>query len=88
MASGSGETGRLSIDQVCAVAYTLLTDRVESYAVAAYTAAQIAAVFGAEGDLPDPDAARTEFDRALAAAPVRMDSDQHVLLSALGLGGT
>jgi hypothetical protein len=87
MASGSGEAGRLSIDQVCAVAYTLLTDRVESYAVASFTAASIALAFGGEGDLPDPDAARVEFDRALAAEPVLVDSDQHVLLSALGLGG-
>ena len=72
------------------MAYTLLTDRVESYAVASFTAASIALAFGGEGDLPDPDAARVEFDTALAAEPATLaaDSDKQVLLSALGLGGT
>ena len=68
------------------MAYTLLTDRIDSYAVASFTAASIALAFGGEGELPDPDAARVEFDRALAAGPAGPQSDQAVLLSALGLG--
>lgn len=64
----------------------MLIERVDAYAVASYTVAGIAAVFGGDVDMPDPDKARAEFDTALAAEPPRLDSDQQVLLSALGLG--
>jgi hypothetical protein len=69
------------------VAYTLLADRVDAYSLAGYTAAAVGRALGYGGDIPDPDKARAEFDAALAAAPVLLDSDQHVLLSAIGLGG-
>lgn len=69
------------------MAYTLLVDRVDAYAVAAYTIAGISRAFGNDVDMPDPDRVRLEFDTALAAEPVRGDSDQQVLLSVLGLGG-
>jgi hypothetical protein len=70
------------------VAYTLLTDRLETRALAAYTVAGIARALGAEVAVPDPDQVRVDFDTALAAEPadVAADSDQRVLLSALGLG--
>ena len=67
--------------------YTLLTDRLEARALAAYTVAGIAQALGADVTVPDPDQVRADFDEALAAEPVALDSDQQVLLSALGLGG-
>lgn len=71
--------------QLCAVAYTLLTDRLERRVLAQYTVAGIAAALGGGGDLPDPDQARADFDTALAAEPVAVDPDKQVLLTALGL---
>lgn len=68
------------------MAYTLLTDRLEARALAACTGAIVAQALGAEVEVPDPDQVRAEFDAALAAEPVAVDSDQRVLLSALGLG--
>jgi hypothetical protein len=67
------------------VAYTLLVDRLERRALAAYTVAGIAKALGGEGEMPDPDRMRADFDTALAAEPVQVDPDRRLMLNALGL---
>ena len=86
MAIRTGPAGRLTIGELCSVAYALLAERVERRALAAYTVAGVAQALGADVELPDPDRWRSELDTALAAEPKTVDSDQDVLLSALGLG--
>lgn len=67
------------------MAYTLLVDRLERRALAQYTVAGIAKALGGDGEMPDPDQIRADFDTALAAAPVQVDPDRRLLLTALGL---
>lgn len=71
--------------QCCAYVYALHLDTLDRAVTADRTAAVIAVAMGAEGEIPDPDAARARFDEWLASEPERADPVQEMKLRALGL---
>jgi hypothetical protein len=77
----------LSLKQLCDVAYVLLVDRVDRSAQSQMVASAVLLAAGAKVEIPDPEDLRVKFDKALNAEPKWIDSDQRVLMEALGVGG-
>lgn len=66
--------------------HAIWAERIEADVRAAQQASLIAAMFGAQPDWPSLDERLAEFERDLAAEPVRIaDSDELELREALGL---
>lgn len=75
----------MTLPEVCALAYTLLVEKLDQYAVALFTVAGLANVMGGQAEAPDPDAIRADFDDALAAEPDQADPKTAALRRVLGL---
>jgi hypothetical protein len=67
------------------LAYVIQLEKVERQADAMLIVTGVARALGAEVELLDLAQIRADFDSALAAEPVAVDSDRAALLEGLGL---
>ena len=65
--------------------HAIWVERIEADVRAAQQASLIASMFGAQPDWPSLDERLADFERELAAEPVRVDSEELELREALGL---
>ena len=71
--------------ECCDVVHAIWAERIEADVRAAQQASLIASMFGAQPEWPSLDERLAEFEQALAAEPVRLDTDEMELREALGL---
>ena len=75
----------MTVAECCDVVHAIWAERIEADVRAAQQASLIASMFGAQPDWPSLDDRLAEFEQALAAEPVRVNSEDMELREALGL---